>query len=139
MHKRSILLLGGALASSRASSSVRLRQPITGARVSRHGRGHRPRPGARHPQPFLSEGNGYTVSLALNTILAAGSIYNDKVKVVPELLEGLPKLLKNGAPDGYHDVQEDRETGATARPITGADFVATYRTIMNPNWDIVVP
>ena len=23
------------------------------------------------------------------------------------------------------------------KPVTGADFLATYRTIMNPNWDIV--
>ena len=32
---------------------------------------------------FLSEGNGYTVSLVMNTILAGGLIYNDKVKLKP--------------------------------------------------------
>lgn len=86
--------------------------------------------------PFLSEGNGYTVSLALNKILAAGLIYNNKVQLVPELLEGMPKLLKKD-PLTVTATYKKTAQWSDGKPITGADFVATYRTIMNPNWDIV--
>ena len=135
MHKRSILLLGGALAIV-ASLVV---GPAATAGPERTSAGtvvvvHDQEPGILNP--FLSEGNGYTVSLALNKILAAGSIYNDKVKVVPELLEGLPKLLKN-EPLTATATFKKNAVWSDGRPITGADFVATYRTIMNPNWDIV--
>ena len=135
MHKRSILLLGGVVAIF-ASLVV---GPAATAGPERTSAGtvvvvHDQEPGILNP--FLSEGNGYTVSLALNKILAAGSIYTDKVKVVPELLEGLPKLLKK-EPLTATATFKKNATWSDGKPITGADFVATYRTIMNPNWDIV--
>jgi peptide/nickel transport system substrate-binding protein len=86
--------------------------------------------------PFLSEGNGYTVSLALNKILAAGLIYNDKVQVVPELFQSRPKILRE-EPLRATATYKQNAVWSDGRPITGADFVATWRTIMNPNWDIV--
>jgi len=84
---------------------------------------------------YLSEGNGYTVSLVMNTILAGGTIYNDKVVLTPYLLEAVPKLLQK------EPLKATFKYKATAnwsdgKPVTGADFMATYRTIMNPNWDI---
>ena len=59
--------------------------------------------------PFLSEGNGYTVALVMNKILDAGTIYNNKVQVVPELLDGSPEDPEEGAVEGHRDVQADRE------------------------------
>ncbi len=85
--------------------------------------------------PFLSEGNGYTVSLALNKILAAGLIYNNKVQLVPELLEARPKILKK-EPLTVTATYKKTAVWSDGRQITGADFVAGWRTRMNPNWDI---
>ena len=135
MHKRSILLIGGVVAIF-ASLVI---GPAATAGPERQSAGtvvvvHDQEPGILNP--FVSEGNGYTVSLALNKILAAGTIYTDKVKVVPELLEGLPKLLKK-EPLTATATFKKTANWSDGRPITGADFVATYRTIMNPNWDIV--
>ena len=85
---------------------------------------------------FLSEGNGYTVALVMNPILAYGAIYNDKVKLVPYLLEALPKLLQKEPLKGSMKYKANANW-SDGKPVTGADFLATYRTIMNPNWDIV--
>jgi peptide/nickel transport system substrate-binding protein len=86
--------------------------------------------------PFLSEGNGYTVALALNKILDWGLIYNDKVQLVPELLQARPKILQK-EPLKVTATYKANAKWSDGKPITGADFMATYRTIMNPNWDIV--
>jgi len=135
MRKRSLLLVTGMLVLV-ASLVV---GPSATATTERASAGtvvviHDQEPGILNP--FLSEGNGYTVSLPLNKILAAGTIYTDKVKVVPELLEGLPKLLKK-EPLTATATYKKTANWSDGKPITGADFVATYRTIMNPNWDIV--
>ncbi|CAN5785351.1 hypothetical protein BH18ACT13_BH18ACT13_12170 [soil metagenome] len=84
---------------------------------------------------FLSEGNGYTVSLVMNTILAGGTIYDDKVKLKPYLLTSLPKLLQK-EPLKASITYKDSAKWNDGKPVTGADMVATYRTILNPNWDI---
>ncbi|CAN5250276.1 peptide ABC transporter substrate-binding protein [soil metagenome] len=85
---------------------------------------------------FLSEGNGYTVALVMNTILAGGTIYDDKVKLRPYLLASLPKLLQK-EPLKASITYKGNANWSDGKPVTGADMVATYRTIMNPNWDIV--
>ncbi len=85
---------------------------------------------------FLSEGNGYTVALVMNTILAGGLIYDDKVKLKPYLLQSLPKLLQK-EPLKASVTYKANAVWSDGKPVTGADLVATYRTIMNPNWDIV--
>ena len=81
---------------------------------------------------FLSEGNGYTVALVMNTILAGGTIYNDKVQLTPYLLEALPKLL---AKEPLKATMKYKASAvwSDGKPVTGADFLATYQTIMNPN------
>jgi len=86
--------------------------------------------------PFLSEGNGYTVALVMNTILAQGSIYNDKVQLTPYLLEANPKILQKEPLKATMKFKANANW-SDGKPVTGADFLATYRTIMNPNWDIV--
>ena len=84
----------------------------------------------------LSEGNGYTNALFMNLILAGGTIYDDKVKLTPYLLEGLPKLL-NKEPLKASMKYKASANWSDGKPVTGADFVALYRTIMNPSWDVV--
>jgi peptide/nickel transport system substrate-binding protein len=135
MRKRSMLLIGGALAIV-ASLVI---GPSATAKTEGQSAGtvtiiHDQEPGILNN--FLASGNGYTVALVMNTILAGGVIYNDKVELKPYLLESVPKLLK------AEPLKASMKYKATAnwsdgKPVTGADFLATYKTIMNPAWDIV--
>ena len=84
---------------------------------------------------FITEGNAYTSSLVVNTILSNGAIYNDKAKLTPYLLTALPKLLKDD-PLTATFTYKANANWSDGKPITGADFITTYKTIMNPNWDI---
>jgi peptide/nickel transport system substrate-binding protein len=84
---------------------------------------------------YTTEGNSYTTSLAVNPVLAPGAYYNQKAELVPYLLDGLPKLLKSN-PLTVSLKYKASAKWSDGRPLTGRDFVATYRTIMNPNWDI---
>ena len=134
MRKRSILALGGALAII-ASLVV---GPAATAGPERASAGtavmiHDQEPGILNN--FLSEGNGYTNGLMMNVILAGGVIYNNKASsaVSPD---GSPEDPEQGAVEGHRDVQAERSV-VDGKPITGADFLATYKTIMNPDWDIV--
>ena len=135
MRKRSILLLGGVVAIV-ASLVV---GPAATAGPERASAGtaviiHDQEPGILNP--FLSEGNGYTVALVMNKILASGLIYNNKVQLTPELLTARPKILKK-EPLTVTATYKPNAKWSDGKQITGADFLATYRTIMNPNWDIV--
>ncbi|CAN5121044.1 hypothetical protein BH20ACT13_BH20ACT13_21690 [soil metagenome] len=71
----------------------------------------------------------------MNLILAGGVIYDNNVKLKPYLLEGLPKLLQK-EPLKASFKYKTNANWSDGKPVTGADFLATYRTIMNPNWDI---
>ena len=80
MRKRSLLLVMGAL----VLFTSLVVGPTATATTERASAGtvvivHDQEPGILNN--FLSEGNGYTVSLVMNTILAGGVIYNDKVKL----------------------------------------------------------
>ena len=135
MRKRSLLLLTGIIA---LVGSLVIGPAATatteGASAGTVVIVHDQEPGILNP--FLSEGNGYTVALVMNTILAQGSIYNDKVKLVPYLLEANPKLLQKEPLKATMKFKANANW-SDGKPVTGADFLATYRTIMNPNWDIV--
>ena len=135
MRKRSLLLLTGVfvLVASLVvgpSATAKSKAASAGTVVVIHDQ----EPGILNP--FLSEGNGYTVSLALNKILAQGTIYNNKVQVLPYLLQARPKILKD-EPLTATATYKSTAVWSDGKPITGADFVATWKTIMNPNWDIV--
>jgi peptide/nickel transport system substrate-binding protein len=134
MRKRSVLLLLGALV---VFTSLVLGPSATatteGASAGTVVIVHDQEPGILNN--FLSEGNGYTVSLVMNTILAGGTIYNDKVQLRPYLLTSVPKLLQK-EPLKATMTYKPTARWSDGRQVTGADFMATYRTIMNPNWDI---
>jgi peptide/nickel transport system substrate-binding protein len=84
---------------------------------------------------YLTEGNSYTTSLAVSPVLASGMIYDNKARLVPSLWERAPQLLKTN-PLTVRFKYKANARWSDGRQITGADFMATYRTIMNPNWDI---
>jgi peptide/nickel transport system substrate-binding protein len=84
---------------------------------------------------YLTEGNSYTTSLAVSPMLASGMIYNQNAKLVPFLFDGEPKIVKSN-PLTVTFKYKASAKWSDGRPLTGNDFLATYRTIMNPNWDI---
>ena len=84
---------------------------------------------------YLTEGNSYTTSLAVSPILASGMIYNQNAKLVPFLFDSEPKIVKSN-PLTVTFKYKASAKWSDGRQLTGNDFLATYRTIMNPNWDI---
>jgi len=135
MRKTSIVFLGGVLAIV-ASLVVgpAATAKSTGANAGTVVIVHDQEPGGTLNN-FISEGNGYTNSLVMNLILAGGVIYDNKVTLKPYLLEALPKLLQK-EPLKASFKYKANANWSDGKPVTGADFVATHRTIMNPNWDI---
>ncbi len=84
---------------------------------------------------FLTAGNSVTTAEEINPVLAGGSIYNNHAKLIPYLFAAPPKILKNDPLTVSFSYKKDANW-SDGKPITGADFLATYKTIMNPNYDI---
>jgi peptide/nickel transport system substrate-binding protein len=135
MSKRSIVLVAftiAALASLTVGSaaSARSGNAAAGTVVMVHDQ----EPGILNL--LLSEGNGYVNSLTIGPVLAPGAIYNQKAELAPYLMESVPKLVKK-EPLTVTATFKKTAVWSDGKPITANDFVATYRTIMNPQWDIV--
>ena len=134
MRKRSILLLTGAavLVASLIVGPAATAKPdaqAAGTVVI----GHDQEPAVLNP--YITPGNAYTTALAMNPVLAGGMIYNQKATLVPYLFAGQPKILKAN-PLTVSFAYKPTAVWSDGSQLTGADFLATYRTIMNPNWDI---
>ncbi|MDH4102977.1 MAG: peptide ABC transporter substrate-binding protein [Thermoleophilia bacterium] len=134
MRKRSMLVVAGAVALV-ASLIV---GPAATAKSERQAAGtvvigHDQEPVTLNN--LITEGNAYTTSLVTNVVLAGGSIYNQNAKLVPYLFNGPAKLVKSN-PLTVSFAYKANAAWSDGRQVTGADFLATYRTIMNPNWDI---
>ena len=134
MRKRSMLLLTGAVALV-ASLIV---GPAATAKSERQAAGtviigHDQEPVTLNF--YITEGNAYTTSLAMNPVLASASVYNQNAKLVPFLVAGAPKITRSN-PLTVKFAYKKTAKWSDGRQITGADFMATYRTIMNPNYDI---
>jgi len=134
MRKRSMLLLTGAVALV-ASLIV---GPAATAKSERQAAGtviigHDQEPVTLNF--YITEGNAYTTSLAMNPVLASASVYNQNAKLVPFLVAGAPKITRAN-PLTVKFAYKKTAKWSDGRQITGADFMATYRTIMNPNYDI---
>jgi peptide/nickel transport system substrate-binding protein len=84
---------------------------------------------------FITEGNAYTTSLAMNPVLASASVYNQNAKLRPYLVDGAPRIVRSN-PLTVTFRYKANAKWSDGRQITGNDFRATYRTIMNPNFDI---
>jgi peptide/nickel transport system substrate-binding protein len=134
MRKRSILLLTSALAIL-ASLVV---GPAATAEPEQRGGGTVAIGADQEPVTlnfYLTEGNSYTTALAISPVLAPGMLYDQNARLVPFLFDGAPKLLSS-SPLTVRFAYKANARWSDGRQITGADFLATYRTIMNPNWDI---
>jgi peptide/nickel transport system substrate-binding protein len=134
MRKRSILLLTGAVALV-ASLIV---GPAATAKSERQSAGtviigHDQEPVTLNT--YITEGNAYTTSLAMNVVLASASVYNQNAKLVPYLVNGAPKITRAN-PLTVTFAYKNTAKWSDGRQLTGNDFRATYRTIMNPNFDI---
>ena len=84
---------------------------------------------------WLASGNGYTVSLAVNPILAGGAIYNHRAQLVPYLLASLPRMIRAN-PLTARLTYKRNAIWSDGQQVLGADLVQTWRTVMNPAWDI---
>jgi peptide/nickel transport system substrate-binding protein len=84
---------------------------------------------------YLTEGNSFATALAVLPVLAGGMIYDQNARLVPFLFDGQPKVLATN-PLTVRFSYKPSARWSDGRQITGNDFLATYRTIMNPNWDI---
>ena len=134
MSKRSILIIGCALALVESlvigPSATAKPESIRGGTVIMV---HDQEPGILNF--FLATGNGYTNQLAIGPILASGAIYNEKAVLEPYLMESVPKLVqKNPLVVSFKFKQS--AVWSDGKPITAADLVATWRTTINPSWDI---
>jgi len=134
MRKRSILFVAGALALVASlvigpSATAKPAQVSAGTVVI----GHDQEPAVLNP--YITAGNAYTTALAVNPVLAGGAIYNQKATLVPYLFDGPAKLVKSN-PLTVTFKYKASAKWSDGKPVSGADFVTTYKTIMNPNWDI---
>jgi peptide/nickel transport system substrate-binding protein len=134
MRKRSILLVAGALALV-ASLVI---GPAATAKPEQQSAGTVVIGADQEPailNIYLTAGNSYTTAVAINPVLAGGMIYNQKAVLVPYLFDGAPKIV-TGNPLTVTFKYKASAKWSDGKPVTGADFVATYKTIMNPAWDI---
>jgi len=134
MRKRAIVL--GALAATAATSLVL--GPAATAEPQRAAAGTVVIGADQEPATlnfYLTEGNSYTTALAVNPVLAPGMYYDQNAKLVPELFDGQPKIVKSN-PLTVTFKYKASAKWSDGRPITGRDFLATYRTTMDARWDI---
>lgn len=134
MRKRSILLVTGAVALVASlvigpSATAKPERTLAGTVVI----GHDQEPSTLNP--FVTEGSNTPTPLAINPVLASGGIYNNKAELIPELWDGQPKILKSD-PLTVTWKYKQSAVWSDGQPVLGQDFFVTYKTIMNPNFDI---
>ncbi len=84
---------------------------------------------------LITPGNAYTTSLVTNLVLASGQRYNQKAVLVPQLFAGKPRLLKAN-PLTVSFAFKANAKWSDGKQVTGNDWRATYRAIMDKRWDI---
>jgi ABC-type transport system substrate-binding protein len=133
MRKKAIWLVAGALAAVSLvigpAASAKPSRATAGTVVI----GHDQEPATLNN--LITPGNAYTTSLVTNLVFAGGERYNQKAILVPQLFAGKPKLLKSKPLTVRFTIKANAKW-SDGRQVTGNDWNATYRTIMNKNWDI---
>jgi peptide/nickel transport system substrate-binding protein len=69
-------------------------------------------------------------------VFDAGLRYNQKAKLQPLMLTGQPKIVKLHPFTTTHTYKKAAKW-SDGKPVTGADFVFTWKTTINKKWDIV--
>src|SRR5688572_21590516 len=130
MRKRSIVLLAGAV----AIAATLVVGPTASAKSERASAGtvvfiHDQEP-PNLQGPWVGN-NLYATSLVLNNIWYGGQIRDNKGALVPRLFTGKPKLLKK-RPLTVQATFKPTARWSDGRPVTGADFRATWQVFINP-------
>jgi peptide/nickel transport system substrate-binding protein len=84
---------------------------------------------------FITEGNLYATGEAVEPMLDGGLEYDNRGVLRPVLLAAQPKLLK-ASPLTVSFAYRVNAKWSDGRQITGNDFLFTYQTVMNRDWDI---
>jgi peptide/nickel transport system substrate-binding protein len=84
---------------------------------------------------LITPGNAYTTSLVTNLVLASGQRYNGRAVLVPQLFAGKPRITRNN-PLTVRFTIKPNARWSDGRQVTGNDWRATYRAIMDQRWDI---
>jgi hypothetical protein len=135
MKRRSLwLLLGviGLVALSASSSAIAGKNvtPRTGGTVI-YGLDQEP----KVLNTYITEGNLFAASEAVEPLLDGGMEYNNRGTLVPVLMAGQPKVVKNN-PLTIKFSYKKAAKWNDGKQITGADFRFTWQTIMNKSFDI---
>jgi len=134
MRKRSILLVTGAVvlvASLVIGPSATAKPERTAAGTVVFGSDQEP----STLNPFVTEGSNAITPVTMNPVLGSGGIYNNKAVLIPELWDGQPKILK-ADPLTVTWKYKQSAVWSDGKPVLGQDFLVTYRTIINPAFDI---
>jgi peptide/nickel transport system substrate-binding protein len=134
MRKYSLLLLGGlAIAASLALGPAATAGPekaAGGTVVIIH---DQEPPSLRND---WEDNNLEATALVVNNIFYAGAIYNNKAQLIPALLTSRPKLLKQ-RPATASFSYKPQAIWSDGKPITCADFRATWQMFVNPRNNVV--
>jgi peptide/nickel transport system substrate-binding protein len=84
---------------------------------------------------LITPGNAYTTSLVTHLVLANGQRYNGRAVLVPQLFAGKPRIIRN-RPLTVRFTIKANARWSDGRQVTGNDWRATYRAIMDRRWDI---
>jgi peptide/nickel transport system substrate-binding protein len=133
MRKKAIWLFAGVLA-----ATALVIGPTASAEPSRASAGtvvigHDQEPATLNN--LITPGNAYTTSLVTNLVLANGQRYNGRAVLVPQLFAGKPRILRNSPLTVRFTIKRNARW-SDGRQVTGADWRATYRAIMDTRWDI---
>jgi len=134
MSKRSILLLGGALALV-ASLVI---GPAATAGPERASAGTLVLIHDQEPPNLQNNwtGNGlYATAIVLNNIWQGGRVRNSSAALVPTLFDGKPKLVKS-SPTTVSFKYKKSAVWSDGKPVTCADFRATWQVTINPQNNI---
>jgi peptide/nickel transport system substrate-binding protein len=135
MRKRSILLIVGALAIAASlvvgpAATAGPESASAGTVVFIHDQ----------EPPNLQAGwvgnNLYATSLVLNNIWYGGQIRDAKGDLVPRLFTAKPKIVKN-SPLTISFSYKPQAVWSDGRPVTGADFRATWQVYVNPQNNVI--
>jgi peptide/nickel transport system substrate-binding protein len=135
MRKRSILLVGGVLAMLASlvvgpAATAGSERASAGTVVIIHDQEPPTLRGAWEDNNLLA------TSLVAQNILQGGQIYNNKATLVPTLFEGKPKLVKK-SPQTVQFTFKKTANWSDGRPVTAADFRATWQVFINPAFNVV--
>ena len=131
MRKRAIVLAACALVQRQRASFSGPAATATSERATAGTVDHRRGPGARDAE-LLSDRRElvHDVTLAISPMLAPGMFYDQNAKLVPMLFDGAAKLVKTNPLTVTFRFKASAKW-SDGRQITGNDFLATYRTIMD--------